>query len=215
MGFVKKMVKDVLTALNFLQQKDFAHLDVKPENILVDINKNNGIDHFVLADFGSAEQAPSLSKKVHQTFFYRPPESLLECGGYTIKADMWGVGCVIAEVSRGMSLFAVNYGEQEKADLCALHLKRLGSPSLDEYPQDLVESADLKDQYKEWHAHYLAIKDTQKRSTLEEFFDYAAKARPADAQGIQKLLRITKKFLSLHPSGRPDPGLALQDPDLA
>lgn len=39
------------------------------------------------------------------TRHYRAPEVLLNPGGYTVAIDIWGVGCTLAEMLNGTTLF--------------------------------------------------------------------------------------------------------------
>jgi len=53
---IKKIVSDICTSVFLLHINGFAHMDIKPSNILYIKN----IESYVLADFGSALQIPTL-----------------------------------------------------------------------------------------------------------------------------------------------------------
>lgn len=104
---IKCMMMQLLEGINYIHQLHFLHRDVKAANILLD-------PHGVLkiADFGLARvyhgQAPLKGKGpgggqrnytgLVVTRWYRPPELLLGERKYTTAVDMWGVGCVFAEL---------------------------------------------------------------------------------------------------------------------
>ena len=61
-----------------------------------------------IADFGLARQVTDKRKDLTPTvitLWYRPPEILLGLKKYDSKADMWSVGCVLAELLNGRPLF--------------------------------------------------------------------------------------------------------------
>lgn len=102
---VKMVAYQILLALRFCEQSGIYHRDVKPENILL-----NGYEDVVLADFG-------ISRSVHasgtdlpftgniQTIPYRSPEVLLGDVRYSVKIDVWSMGCILLEMLRGQPLF--------------------------------------------------------------------------------------------------------------
>lgn len=70
-------------------------------------------DILKISDFGLArlyfpnEESRLYSPQV-STRWYRAPEVLWGCQKYGPPVDMWAAGCVIAEMLRGVPLFAVN-----------------------------------------------------------------------------------------------------------
>lgn len=60
-----------------------------------------------LADFGLARGTSiPVAKLTNEvvTLWYRPPDILLGASKYTTAVDMWGVGCIFAEMASGMLL---------------------------------------------------------------------------------------------------------------
>jgi mitogen-activated protein kinase 15 len=101
------VIWQLLNALKFVHSANISHRDIKPSNILID--KNCTIK---LADFGLARLMQDIEKYVDPvltdyvaTRWYRAPEVLLGAPKYDQGIDIWGVGCIIAEVYISKPLF--------------------------------------------------------------------------------------------------------------
>ncbi|OBA19472.1 Pkinase-domain-containing protein [Metschnikowia bicuspidata var. bicuspidata NRRL YB-4993] len=90
-------------AMLYLHGMNISHRDIKPSNILIDPSTVR----LKICDFGSAKQLepnqPSVSYICSR--FYRAPELIVGCTVYTTKIDIWGLGCVIAEMFLGKPIF--------------------------------------------------------------------------------------------------------------
>jgi serine/threonine protein kinase len=103
-----KIIKQVLTALDFIHSQGIIHADIKPENILLSspLTPRRSFNTFDvrLVDFGSScYQTDSLTTYI-QSKAYRAPEVIVG-GKYDFKIDIWSLGCVIAELLTGEVLF--------------------------------------------------------------------------------------------------------------
>lgn len=98
---------DILSAVKHMHRQGFLHRDIKPANILL---KGNG--HLMLCDMGAAvSRSPYRCHSVKGTFAYSD-RSILLCKyemTYTPEADMWSVGCVLAEMFTGVVVVNVKY----------------------------------------------------------------------------------------------------------
>ncbi|XP_077507051.1 cyclin-dependent kinase 9-like isoform X2 [Amblyomma americanum] len=100
LGEIKKVMQQLLNGLYFIHSNKILHRDMKAANILI---TKAGV--LKLADFGLA-RAFSLSKTGQPnrytnrvvTLWYRPPELLLGERNYGPPVDMWGAGCIMAEM---------------------------------------------------------------------------------------------------------------------
>lgn len=103
----KCIMVQLLQGINYIHKMHFLHRDIKAANILLD---PHGV--VKIADFGLARvyhgktplkgQGPGGGIRNYTglvvTRWYRPPELLLGERKYTTAVDMWGIGCVFAEL---------------------------------------------------------------------------------------------------------------------
>lgn len=126
----KSIVQQMLQGLLYIHGRHIFHRDMKTANILV---TSTGI--VKLADFGLARpsyvtSSRQLTNKV-VTLWYRPPELLLGEINYGNAVDMWGCGCIMAELwTNGTPIL------QGKEELSQLHqiVKLCGSIEESDWP---------------------------------------------------------------------------------
>eukprot|EP00831_Metopus_contortus_P004917 TRINITY_DN1183_c0_g1_i2.p2 TRINITY_DN1183_c0_g1~~TRINITY_DN1183_c0_g1_i2.p2 ORF type:complete len:113 (-),score=11.95 TRINITY_DN1183_c0_g1_i2:262-600(-) len=96
----------------YIHSNHIIHRDLKPENILVNLEGK-----VKLCDFGMARHM-TYSYQFYTagviTLNYKPPEILFEADEYSVSADVWSCGCILAEVLSGRELFRV----KTEKDLC-------------------------------------------------------------------------------------------------
>ena len=95
-GIVHQLVKVLL----FLKKTGVIHCDLKPENILFTNQKQTNVK---VIDFGSSCFNCKDGFTYVQSRFYRAPEIVLGLP-YSHPADMWSLGCIIAELLTGRPL---------------------------------------------------------------------------------------------------------------
>ncbi|KAG5419790.1 MCK1 [Candida metapsilosis] len=109
-------------AMLYLHGLGVSHRDIKPSNILVDPSTIQ----LKICDFGSAKKLepnqPSVSYICSR--YYRAPELIVGCSLYTTKIDIWGLGCVIAEMFLGKPIFQGHSPETQLKEIAKL----LGPP---------------------------------------------------------------------------------------
>ena len=102
----------ILRGLKYIHSTGVIHRDIKPENILV-----NGADCNVkIIDFGLArgvckdddDEFKAANTEYVCTRWYRSPEVMCNAGYYDEKMDIWGVGCILAEMVLRRPLFPGN-----------------------------------------------------------------------------------------------------------
>ncbi|GAB6026844.1 hypothetical protein CHUAL_013451 [Chamberlinius hualienensis] len=101
-----KVASSLFDVLNFLRALNIIHADIKPENLLLD----NELGVCVI-DFGNSFKCTPEEVNLYeedydiQTLPYRAPEVIVgvEIG---FAADLWSVGCILAEIYLGRKLFS-------------------------------------------------------------------------------------------------------------
>jgi calcium-dependent protein kinase len=86
------VMKQLMSAINYIHTNNIVHRDLKPENILLDTRKNNIIK---IIDWGTARFFEKNKKmnKVSGTPYYIAPEVLFE--KYDEKCDIWSCGVIM------------------------------------------------------------------------------------------------------------------------
>jgi mitogen-activated protein kinase 15 len=101
------IIYQILKSMKYIHSADIIHRDLKPSNILINSDVNIKICDFGLArslSSGKDGSAPILTDYV-ATRWYRAPEILLGSTKYSKEADMWSIGCILAELINGKPLF--------------------------------------------------------------------------------------------------------------
>lgn len=188
LGEIKKVMQQMMEGLFYIHNNKIIHRDMKAANILI---TKQGI--LKLADFGLS-RAISISTKGKGnrytnrvvTLWYRPPELLLGERNYGTAVDMWGCGCIMAEMWTRSPIMQGNT-EQHQLTLIA---QLCGTFSSEVWPG--VESMDLFSK--------MEIPKGTKRRVKERLKPYVK-----DAYGCD----LIDKLLSLDPTQRPDADTAL------
>ncbi|EAY20565.1 CMGC family protein kinase [Trichomonas vaginalis G3] len=100
---VKSYAFQLLAGTYYLHTHRVIHRDIKPDNLLINHDGYLKICDFGLSRFFTIPIQQYTENIV--TLWYRPPEILLHNPIYEISADIWSVGCVIAEIATKTPLF--------------------------------------------------------------------------------------------------------------
>lgn len=137
---IKSFILMTLQGLEYLHNNWILHRDMKPNNLLLDIN---GI--LKITDFGLAKTYGSPNRVyTHQvvTCWYRCPELLFGATNYSTGVDMWAVGCILAELLLRAPFLPAD------SDLGQLSkiFETLGTPTVEDWPgmKDLNDFVEFK-----------------------------------------------------------------------
>lgn len=189
LGEIKKVIQQLLNGLYYIHSNKILHRDMKAANVLI---TKNGV--LKLADFGLA-RAFSTSGKNGQpnrftnrvvTLWYRPPELLLGERNYGPPVDLWGAGCIMAEM---WTRSPIMQGSSEHQQLTLIS-QLCGSINSTVWPG--VEQLEL---YKK-----MELPPSQKRKVKERLKPYLKDPYALD---------LLDKLLVLDPSKRADADSAL------
>lgn len=138
-AMVRDFTRQMLHALWSCHKSRIIHRDLKPGNVLVDERKDGKKGEesrkysVKLADFGLARTFEmSVQTYTHEvmTLWYRAPEIILGERHYTPAADVWSLGCIVAEMLLGYSLFR---GENSRDQLDKIFYV-VGTPTESTWP---------------------------------------------------------------------------------
>ncbi|XWS19734.1 hypothetical protein CRYUN_Cryun31cG0042400 [Craigia yunnanensis] len=130
----KKIVLDIAKGLAYLHgdcRKRIAHLDVKPQNILLDDNFNAKISDFGLSKLINRDESQVVTR-MRGTLGYLAPE--WQNSRITVKADIYSFGIVLLEVVTGRMI--LDYSQPD-SDVCLLNL--LKKKCLEKRLMDIID----------------------------------------------------------------------------
>jgi len=187
---VQFLVYQILRGLKYIHSAGIIHRDLKPSNIAV-----NEDCELKILDFGLARPTENEMTGYVATRWYRAPEIMLNWMHYNQTVDIWSVGCIMAELLTGRTLFpGTDHIHQLNLIMEILgtpheeFMQKISSESARNYIQSLppLRKKDFKDVFK--GANPLAIDllekmlelDADKRITAEEALAHKYLAQYAD-----------------------------------
>ena len=133
---VRNIMVQIFQGLSYMHRHGFFHRDIKPENMLL-----RG-DTVKIADFGLAREIrsrPPFTEYV-STRWYRAPEVLLRSQAYGSPVDMFGCGCIMAELLTLRPLFPGTSETDQLYKICSV----LGSPTINDWPDGINLAARIR-----------------------------------------------------------------------
>lgn len=187
---VQFLVYQILRGLKYIHSAGIIHRDLKPSNIAV-----NEDCELKILDFGLARPTENEMTGYVATRWYRAPEIMLNWMHYNQTVDIWSVGCIMAELLTGRTLFpGTDHIHQLNLIMEILgtpheeFMQKISSESARNYIQSLppLRKKDFKEVFK--GANPLAIDllekmlelDADKRITAEEALAHKYLAQYAD-----------------------------------
>ena len=141
----------MIGALAFCHCRRIMHRDLKPQNLLIDMNGT-----IKLADFGLARAfGVPVRAYTHEvvTLWYRAPEVLLGTHRYSTALDMWSIATVVAEMATKKPIFC---GDSEIDQLYRI-FTILGTPTAETWP-GVEQLSDYNQNFPVWRRKGLAEK---------------------------------------------------------
>ncbi|PRP86257.1 myosin light chain kinase, smooth muscle-like [Planoprotostelium fungivorum] len=129
---VRRMMKGLVKGLEYSHSQGIAHLDIKPENIMVGAD-----DRLTLIDFGLANETSGLCLQFNGSSDYAPPEVWRKVPYKAAGADVWSLGVVLFILLTGRLPF-----DPEDVPFMTV------APTL-EWPEDIDITDDAKE-LSEW-----------------------------------------------------------------
>uniref|UniRef100_A0A2I3GMD6 mitogen-activated protein kinase n=2 Tax=Hominoidea TaxID=314295 RepID=A0A2I3GMD6_NOMLE len=116
---VQFLIYQILRGLKYIHSADIIHRDLKPSNLAV-----NEDCELKILDFGLARHTDDEMTGYVATRWYRAPEIMLNWMHYNQTVDIWSVGCIMAELLTGRTLFPGT----DHIDQLKLILRLVGTP---------------------------------------------------------------------------------------
>ncbi|XP_059158373.1 serine/threonine-protein kinase ULK3-like isoform X2 [Physella acuta] len=151
----KRFLQQIASAMKFLWDNNVAHMDLKPQNILLTSNTSPQIK---LADFGFAKHLYD-GDRLHVmrgSPLYMAPEIVI-LGTYDNRVDLWSIGVILYECLFG------------KAPFASKNFKELGEKIWDQKPIEIPQGCNVSDKARDLTLRLLQ-RLPAKRITFEEFF---------------------------------------------
>lgn len=180
---VQFLVYQILRGLKYVHSAGVIHRDLKPSNIAV----NEDCELRIL-DFGLARMAEEEMTGYVATRWYRAPEIMLNWMHYNQTVDIWSVGCIMAELLTGKTLFPGN----DHIDQLTRIMQLVGKPGEDFLGKISSESA---------RSYISSMPKYEKRPFTEVFVH----ANPQAVDLLERMLnldtdvRITAEQALAHP----------------
>ncbi|NXC37728.1 MK13 kinase, partial [Penelope pileata] len=127
---IQYLVYQMLKGLKYIHSAGIVHRDLKPGNLAV-----NEDCQLKILDFGLARHADAEMTGYVVTRWYRAPEVILNWMHYNQTVDIWSIGCIMAEMLTGKTLFK----GKDYLDQLTQILKVMGHPG-----EDFVEKLEDK-----------------------------------------------------------------------
>ncbi|XP_041050846.1 mitogen-activated protein kinase 14 isoform X4 [Carcharodon carcharias] len=97
---VQFLIYQIIRGLKYIHSAGIIHRDLKPSNLAV-----NEDCELKILDFGLARHTDDEMTGYVATRWYRAPEIMLNWMHYNQTVDIWSVGCIMAELLTGKTLF--------------------------------------------------------------------------------------------------------------
>ena len=170
---IQKILKDLSNAFKIFNQKEFIHKDIKPSNILLTLNGENGYKAILSGMHLACPYEEDISS-IRGMRYICPPEGL-KGESLNMKYDLWSVGILI------YFMIMRKYPFNGKRDMYILNQIEKG------VNLNISDDTDLNDLLKE-----TLQKDDNQRISWKEFFNHPFLKKEFSEKTTINELKLTK-----------------------
>lgn len=213
------LIRQVLSAINYLHERGIVHRDLKPENLLYLTPEADS--QLVLADFGIAKQVTGETlRTMAGSYGYAAPE-ILRRTGHSFPADLWSLGIITYTILCGYSPFRAEdrddlIAETIRADV-VFHERYWStvSPQAKEFILKLLTpDPESRMTAKQAFAHVWITGETATKEDLLPAVKIGFNARKKFKRAIE-LVRLSNRLKALEVSDPEDDSVGLVKPGSA
>ncbi|XP_077548791.1 kalirin-like [Haemaphysalis longicornis] len=180
---VSHYLSQLLAALDYLHLSGIAHLDIKPENLLVE----ECSDVLKLIDFGDARKVlgAECRMSIVGTTEFMAPEMLMG-NPLATRTDLWGTGAVLYLLLVGRSPFFGRSEEETSAKIKAAEYAFPASASISARARDLISKLLVVDSHK---------RPSASKALADPWIKEAPKAQRLSSCLLQKFVKRRDRML--------------------
>ena len=206
---IQEVSRQIVKALNTLRTIRMAHMDIKPDNIML-VNHKRWPFKVKLIDFGLAFSVDKLTTGYKtQTIDYRAPEVILGLP-LTEAVDIWSLGCIVAFMFFGKDFYSARcefdriremvrlQGQPEDKLLnSGIYSKNFFFHNVQSVSWELLEQCDC-------HVNGLSSTHNKHPSLMLKSLDEIMKDRPntAENEDMPAFVNLFKQMMEVDPEKR-------------
>lgn len=187
---IAHFIRQICLGLHYLHMQQLAHLDIKAENILLNLNGATKIGDFGLVREVSGDR-DTLTSMVGTSYWMAP--EVIQRKPYGQKVDVWALGCVCLELAEGKP------PRHELGSLRAMFLTAThGPPTFNSHPDNGHPWSDKMIDFLKQTMHM----DPRRRPTAAQLLEHPfLLSRTASLKELRKKLELVFIGASLRANG--------------
>ncbi|CAM0908262.1 unnamed protein product [Alopecurus aequalis] len=117
------MIRGICQGLYYLHGEHISHLDLKPENIMLDAHMEPKITDFGLARCLNQDQSKVITQNILGTLRYIAPKTI-DTGEISLKSDIYALGVIIIELVTGIDKKDLDNWDESLDDMDCPRVRR-------------------------------------------------------------------------------------------